>query len=966
MKNKNKQKKVGGSGQESPIQKNKKEFPSSFYSITEKQEESKSSSSSSSSNKNSKLGTPLISENSSNVHFIKFNNDVKELNNELSLKSINRNKYLKQSSLKSFKNIIKDNNININEGKYKKYLRQESQKKIKQYKNRISFTKQQNLNELNIPFSSNNINIKPSFIRRNSSTKNASSFQLINNYTSNNISNSNNKLKGNRNSNLATFNHKIFPLFGSPIKKPILRNKSFKSFNLSNSTNSNINIYSNHQIKNETLLSKKKIKINDDIDYSLQKNLFQKLKNSPMFEKSENIIFREKIVYGLLAFCTLMSVLFQIIDSLLYNRKSKEFLEKIHKKKILKLNRLSHYKKMEERKISGIENAMRILNIIFNFFYIILSINIYIVKNKFIKQTNKNNKNFLNYYNSTYFNLRKKRYIKTIKEEEHVNIVPNDDELLLKKKLPKSEIIKTIIDIIINLIFYPPSINKVFISQREYIITIYSLNSLLLILSIFKLINLYRAIIHLSPLNSLIYKTICKSKMIKMDSSFMSKFFFKRYPKANFLINFILNSLTFCILILCIEYFAMDIKKGIWNNKGNNNLKNIYNTMYIYLFYVVKMAFGDVKPMTVLGCLLMIIIGFSGLMITCFFAFYFTELINLNPEEKKAYTKLKKIFNPLNSEHKASNLIRFFIFMIRSTKEFENLEKNYINKKKNRFKDIVNNTKFNIFNFKDENEIYNNLTIIVENNMYQDKFEYEIYLCRKFLLRVKILSECNIFKNKLLIARNFSNSFTELLKNLGHKINQNLNIINTKLQILKEKEKKYNDFMKFDKRTMKKLKKIKEYQQKMINYLINKNNNNYDGYLNEKRKIRKSKGITGSLLYKNKKLVRKIINNEIKRFEVNRNPIGIGLNRIGSSIMSYGRILNLGNILYSKTNNKNENIEEIKRIDKSKTLDLHLMKHFNIIKKSYMFGFGNENKNKKRYNSCNFKNNKIIVNIKKL
>ena len=147
--------------------------------------------------------------------------------------------------------------------------------------------------------------------------------------------------------------------------------------------------------------------------------------------------------------------------------------------------------------------------------------------------------------------------------------------------------------------------------------------------------------------------------------------------------------------------------------------------------------------------------------------------------------------------------------------------------------------------------------------------------------------------------------------------------------------------------------------------MINKNNANYDGYLNVKRKIRKSKGITGSLLYNNKRFIKKKIQNKIKKFEVNRNPIKIGSNRIRSSIIGSGKILNLGNILsYIDNERNNGKIDEIivnKKIYKSKTIDLHISKHINIIKQSYLFGFVNENKIIKRQNS-----DRIIVNIKKV
>ena len=49
-------------------------------------------------------------------------------------------------------------------------------------------------------------------------------------------------------------------------------------------------------------------------------NLFDKLKNSSLFEKSEKILKKEKYLYGVLGFFTLMSILFQTFDTFIYNQ----------------------------------------------------------------------------------------------------------------------------------------------------------------------------------------------------------------------------------------------------------------------------------------------------------------------------------------------------------------------------------------------------------------------------------------------------------------------------------------------------------------------------------------------------------------------------------------------------------------------------------------------------------------------
>ena len=195
---------------ESLINKNKKNI-SSFYSITEKQEES-----SNSSINDSKLNKQLVTDNSSNIVFLKIDNIAnKEIYNN-GIKHINMNNFFKQKSSKSFNNIIKEKKeekINEEE-KYKIFLRKESDKRNKNTKKRTSITSiKQNIYDLTIKNEKNNEIFS---IKRNSSSKNFNlPFQIFKKM-------SNNKEKINM--NLSTFNNylnnnKILSLFNSPIQK---------------------------------------------------------------------------------------------------------------------------------------------------------------------------------------------------------------------------------------------------------------------------------------------------------------------------------------------------------------------------------------------------------------------------------------------------------------------------------------------------------------------------------------------------------------------------------------------------------------------------------------------------------------------------------------------------------------------------------------------------------------------------
>ena len=401
-------------------------------------------------------------------------------------------------------------------------------------------------------------------------------------------------------------------------------------------------------------------------------NLFEQLKNSPLFEKSEKILKKEKYLYGILGFFTLMSILFQTFDTFIYNKKSIKYLEENHNIPIYLQNEEFYYQLMEKRSISKQENCFRIFNLIFSIICVFLVLRIYFIKKQFIRQSNKNNKNF---FNNNFGNKKNKN--KNIKEDGHIKIWSNTEDITPKNKLPKKKLILTILSCIINMVFYPPFLNKVFIKKNKQVINVYSLNSIILIFTFLKLINFYRVIVHLSPLNEIINKAICKEKMVQMDFIFMLKYFLNRYPMIFILSSFILLSISYCILIYCIEFFSLDIVNGFWNNKGDNNLRNFYNCIYLIVFYLVKNITGEIEPKSPLGIFIMICIGIFGLYIFSYFFYYVNNLIELTKEETKAISKLDKILNPLNKEHKSANLIKIVFLIKKMLKDYKNIEKDY-------------------------------------------------------------------------------------------------------------------------------------------------------------------------------------------------------------------------------------------------------------------------------------------------
>ena len=958
-----------GTCKESLINQKKKYL--TFYSITEKQDESSNSSIS-----DSKYGKQLIIDDNSKKHFIKFSEPKKKLNIKSEIKPKNKSTFARKRSSKSFNLKSKEKEKEKEDKNLKKFLKKESNKRVKDLKKRISEQlAHDDFYIIQLKTRNNSFHMNK---KRNSSSKGVNlPFNMMNkfNYKNDNPNISPPPFPAYDNILNSNNNNKLFSMINSNIisSRAMIRNKSInvtstESINHFYSFNSNKEMKAK---KNMIRLNSKKMKINYGDDRTLQLSFFEKLKNSPMFEKSERIIYREKILYGLLGFFTILSLLFQILDAIFYNKKSMQYLERNHFDSDFDLNDINKYYLMEERKISELENNMRVCNLIFSIICVILNLYIYFIKNQFVKLGNENNNNFYNYYN--YYNKRKKKKYKTIKkDDERIIIIPNNDDLDSKKEISITEIIKVCLICIINAIFYPPSINKVFIKINKDIIHVYSLNSIILFFSFLKSINIYRAMIHLTPLNNLLYKTMCKSKMVEIDYLFTIRCFLSRYPLTFIILNFILIGTIFCISIFCLEYFSLDIKKGLWNNKGNNNLKNFYNAIYLYLFFIIKNIYGDIQPISILGAIIMILIGSIALFIISYFFYYIIELIKFSPEEEKAYFKLIKILNPINKEHKSANLIKIFIIMKKVSIDYKSAENDYTNKRLNKFKEFRKmSRKNNLFNFGNDSDIYRNFTMINEYNDYIEKSLFINFLIRKFLSKVKLISECNNFRNNLIIARSFSHSFTDLLKNLVEKMNENLYQLNSKLQFLIKKEEKYKDFMKIHKSSLKKIKKVMGYQYFILNYLINKHNNeNYDDFLKIKRHIRKTKTnkiLTGSVIYHNQKLIKG--KNKKCKFECIQSPSRTKFIKMKSSVFGPALSLNKGNIKKSKTNdNKHGNINNIingLKIKRTKSLNIkQILNNINIIKKFYINGFTKNNKTIKRQKSYNYKSNKIFDDLK--
>ena len=793
----------------------------SFDSISEKQEES-----SNSSPKNSKLGkskTTIKNKNS----ILKSNIDVSRDGINVSNISIKRARKKKRPTEKSpqlsflkRKSILKEvNKEDDKDLKSRLFRRRETKKKT----NRVLIKRTSFQHDNHFSF------LKKALDDTRKSTNNMGSQMNLMGRTT---------LKDKKSINLNLSTNKITSISSLYNNRSINKNRSI---NISNSDSFlDMKYFGSKRLKH-TMLRTGKLNFHDHKSNMNSTNLFEKLKDSYLYERSEALLFKIKICYGFLAVFSFISILLEIIDVIIFNSKSSEYLLKNFHINVINDTNIDNYYFIQNRKITGKENAIRVFNLIFSVICLLIHLIIHYIKNNYDKQSRNKNR-----YNNNYYGYRRKsKRTRTLKDsnnginnENKIKFILNDN-FISKDYVSREEIIRLGINCLISLIFYPPGLNKVFIGIQDNYIYVYSLNSIFLLATFLKLTNIYFAIYYLSPFNNLLYKTICNSNMVKLDFKFMFRFMLNLYPFAFAMFNFIIISLMVCILIYCMEYFTINIKSGLWNNKGENDLKNFYNVIFLFIYFALKSIHGNLKAETIIGSLILLIGGTIGLFISSYIILYINQLFDLRQEEQQAYTKLVKLLNPLNNEHKASNVIKIFLLLKKMYIDNQNIEREYLIKKEKNFKLMVQKNfglRKSNFNF-GLNDSHNSLLSYVENNEYKEKKKLLSFIGNKFVLKTKIANECKNFKNILLIARNYAQPFNDVLKTLGDKMNGNINQLNNKLEVLIQNDIKFRNFMKFQNNSVKKIEKVNDFQKYVLNYLIELNNEISLGYISGNKEM---------------------------------------------------------------------------------------------------------------------------------
>ena len=628
-------------------------------------------------------------------------------------------------------------------------------------------------------------------------------------------------------------------------------NKSFhnlessfsKQFSIAKSiTNSAFEIkYLNNIKQKKTILHKGKLEFNE----KTETKIFEQVKNSDYYEKSEYLLFKLKICYGILAIFSLISIILNFSDAIIYNNNSLNYLYKENNNSYnFYENSIESYYCINNRKITSKENNIRLFNGIFSLICVLILIIIHYFKNVTgeNKKINTKKERFKRMLDQYYSKQRKKSLaknkLKQLKQEEErlknekIKVVDFDQE---NKEFKNTVSIiherkRTILACILNIIFYPPFINKSFIGKYDNIVYIYSLNSFFLIISLYKITNIYTAIFYLSSINNSFNKAICKSNLINLDAQFLFKYNLKRSPIIFLIINLIIIFISVCIVLYCIDFFSLNINENFWNNNLNNKGDTFLYILHTFFFFIIRNIHEAHNIKSPFGTLYLFFGGLLGMLISSYLIYYANILIEFSPEEQNAYSKLTKLFNPINKEHKASNLIKSILLLKKVGKDNQNTEKdyklklNYINRPTyNQRKPIFQRTDTFQFVF-NSNRTNPNILNMNDVNKSEEKKKFIKYIISLFLFKTKCIVECKDFTDNFKIARNSSLSFNDVLKTIGNKMDANITQLNNKIEILIQNDQKFLRFIKFTTVTINNIKKLNKNHNYILQYLVDIHN----------------------------------------------------------------------------------------------------------------------------------------------
>jgi len=526
---------------------------------------------------------------------------------------------------------------------------------------------------------------------------------------------------------------------------------------------------------------------------------FERMLKNPSLMSKGKLYEKIKVYSFIQSVASIISILLCVVDIGLFNKYSYDYIVK---------NNIQYdkYYEIRNREINAKENILRILNGITSFICLLMTICIFTTKYNFNKierkkELHRRNKN-TNFQLSLFYDISTGIYNQS-KLAQNVSVS------------------KTIIRSCINIIFYPPKLNYVYHGYSSNILYIYPFNTVILLLSSFKLYNVYRCVFYFIPITGTLGKQICQKYNVRLNIKYMFKTFLMNHKISFPFYIVVILAVIMSILLQSVEKFSVDIdlyktidlsSLNSLNNKFiTNHDLNIYDTIWIYLSFLFRNPLGDLYPKTPFGKMLLFIVYIIGSLFLCIIYLRLNKIMQLDRSSFQAFTKLSKLFKKENNENKASDVIRA-VLLLKKYYSIFNVDKIE--------EEIMNaNT-----NTKRKTLIDDHIDKIREKNMLILKQKKIILLRVKFGFMLKYFVDIKNYMDMYKISRKQPLNISSMFQNMEDKMDESLESLNVKLISITSIDGIFHRLKNNENILIKKIQKIKRLNNSVIRYLSELNN----------------------------------------------------------------------------------------------------------------------------------------------
>ena len=537
----------------------------------------------------------------------------------------------------------------------------------------------------------------------------------------------------------------------------------------------------------------------------------EKMLKDPNLMSKGKLYEKIKVYSFIQSVTSIISILLCVVDIGLFNKYSYDYIKKNNIK-------YDKYYEIGKREINTKENILRILNGIVSFICVLMTICIFTSKYNFNKIERKKelyrrNKN-TNFQLSLFYDIS--------------NGIYNQSKLAQNVSISKA-----ILRSAINIIFYPPKLNYIFHSYYHNILYICPFNTIILLLSSFKLYNVYRCVFYFIPITGTLGKQICQKYNVRLNIKYMFKTFLMKHKTSFPICIVLILTVVISILLQSVEEFSVDINLyktidvGSLNSLNNkfitNHDLNIYDTIWIYISFLLRNPLGDLYPITPFGKMLLFIVYIIGSLFLCIIYHRQNIKMELNRSSFQAFTKLSKLFKDENKENKASDVIRS-VLLLKKYYSLFNVDK-------------IEEEIMNAFTNKKRKTLIDALICkLREKNILLLKQKKVILLRVKFVFILKYFVDIKNYMDIYKISRKQPLNISSMFQNMEDKMDDSLESLNVKLTSITSIDGIFQRLKNNENILMKKIQKIKKLDNSLLKYLSELHNSQCSKFLKNKKK----------------------------------------------------------------------------------------------------------------------------------